>query len=733
MSLENGKILNGTYRLMEEIGSGGGGIVYKAYHERLKKYVVIKRIRDRVKGVLESRAEVDILKNLSHTYLPQVFDFLETDGEIYTVIDFIPGVSLEKALEEEGRFDQKEVLKWANQLAQALAYLHSQNPAIVHSDIKPANIMLRPNRDICLIDFNVSLAFDAGMRTSIGVSGGYSPPEQYWNYEMYCSVTGTSPEAGIKPASISQTKLVSEEAGNMGGSGESESQRVTKLVSPEPTLVADQPSFSPDRHTKRITQLVGRGVDERSDIYSLGATLYHLLTGQAPTDDFEQIVPISRCGIQISEGFALIIEKMMELFPENRYQNGMELLHALENIQELDSVYRGYKRRRRIGGACVAGMYAVSALLLLTGISTISREQNSAYNHEIQLAEDSLEAENFDAAQDYIEAARRQMPARIDSYEKELQKLYIMADYEGCIRYGKEILNSPPYEVRSKSDKTVLGNVFYIMGNAYYEEDDLANALSCFSSALEYNTDYSLYYRDYSIALAKSGNLDQAEQMLEKAVSLGIGQDSIYLVQGELAHVRGMYQEAVELFQNTLNITEDSHIRRRCVLLADRGYQMLGPGYLDEEVQFLETWEQASGERGSFQITERLADAYTRQGEYEKALLKFQGLMERGYSTYQMWYNLSVLHQQLGEFEEAEEILKDLLERYPGHYETYKRLAFFEADVQQTRENAQRDYHRMAEYYEQAVTLYETQKETDEEMQVLQVLMEDVKAGHWLD
>ena len=188
MSLENGKILNGAYRLMEEIGSGGGGIVYKAYHERLKKYVVIKRIRDHVKGVLESRAEVDILKNLSHTYLPQVFDFLETDGEIYTVIDFIPGVSLEKALEEEGRFDQKEVLKWANQLAQALAYLHSQNPAIVHSDIKPANIMLRPNRDICLIDFNVSLAFDAGMRTSIGVSGGYSPPEQYWNYKA-CEYT----------------------------------------------------------------------------------------------------------------------------------------------------------------------------------------------------------------------------------------------------------------------------------------------------------------------------------------------------------------------------------------------------------------------------------------------------------------------------------------------------------------------------------------------------------------
>lgn len=706
MSLVNRAIFNNTYQLLEEIGSGGGGVVYKAYHERLRKYVVIKQIRDCVKGVLESRAEVDILKNLSHTYLPQVFDFLEMDGEIYTVMDFIPGNSLEKALRSEERFHQKEVLKWANQLAQALSYLHSQNPAIIHSDIKPANIMLRPSRDICLIDFNVSLAFNAGMRTSIGVSSGYSPPEQYWNYEMYCSVTGMSSKAGVKP---------------------------NREMNGIPFSEAAQVQSSPEHRAREITQLVGRGVDERSDIYSLGATLYHLLTGHPPADDFEQIIPVSQCGIQISEGFALIIEKMMELFPENRYQNGMELLHALENIQELDSVYKAYRRRRRIGRVCLAGMYAASVMLLVTGVTTIGQEQNNAYNHEIQLAEDSLEAENFDAAQDYIEAARRQMPARIDSYEKELQKLYAMADYGGCIRYGKEILNSPPYEVRSKSDKTVLGDLFYIMGNAYYEEEDLANTLSCFSSALEYNADHGLYYRDYSIALAKSGNLDQAEQMLERAVSLGIGQDSIYLVQGEIAYVRGMYQESIELFLDTLNITEDNQIRRRCVLLADRAYQMLGPDSLEAEVQFLETWEQGTGERSSFQITERLADAYSRQGEYEKALLKFQGLIRRGYSTYQIWCNLAVLHQQLGEFEEAEKILKDLLERDPGRYETYKRLAFFEADLQQTRENAQRDYHKMADYYEQAARLYESQKETDEEMQVLQVLMEDVRDGHWLD
>ena len=80
--LEKGSVLNQTYCLIEQIGSGGGGIVYKAYHKRLRKYVVVKEIRDCVKGILESRAEVDILKNLAHTYLPQVYDFLEIDGVI---------------------------------------------------------------------------------------------------------------------------------------------------------------------------------------------------------------------------------------------------------------------------------------------------------------------------------------------------------------------------------------------------------------------------------------------------------------------------------------------------------------------------------------------------------------------------------------------------------------------------------------------------------------------------
>lgn len=192
--LEKGKVINGTYTIMEEIGSGGGGVVYKAYHERLKIQVVVKQIKENVKGILEGRAEADILKRLKHMYLPRVYDFLEDDGEIYTVMDFIPGKSLDKVLMETKEIPPKQVLKWANQLAEALDYLHSQNPPIIHSDIKPANIMLTPEGDICLIDFNISLVFDNSMRTSTGISGGYSPPEQYWDFNNYQQYASTDQE-----------------------------------------------------------------------------------------------------------------------------------------------------------------------------------------------------------------------------------------------------------------------------------------------------------------------------------------------------------------------------------------------------------------------------------------------------------------------------------------------------------------------------------------------------------
>ena len=174
------KIIASTYELMEEIGSGGGGRVYLANHKRLNKKVILKADKRKISTREDLlRREVDVLKNLSNSYIPQVYDFFVEDGVVYTVMEYIDGESLDKPLKRGERFQQATVIKWAIQLLSALEYLHepvhgSPPRGYVHSDIKPANLMLRPNGDISLIDFNIALAL--GEEHVVGGSVGYASP-----------------------------------------------------------------------------------------------------------------------------------------------------------------------------------------------------------------------------------------------------------------------------------------------------------------------------------------------------------------------------------------------------------------------------------------------------------------------------------------------------------------------------------------------------------------------------
>lgn len=212
---DNKSIFSDTYEVIDYLQSGSGGMVYKAYHKRLKKEVVLKRIKKKSANMKINRQEVDILKNLNHMYLPQVLDFLSVDGEIFTVISFVPGKSFKELLDEGAHFKKKQLICWGMQLCSALHYLHNQNPPIIHGDIKPANMMLTPQGNICLIDFNISFFMDDSMVW--GYTEGYTSPEQY-------------------------------------------------------IVAVDKKSASaiPERSI----------IDEKSDIYSVGATFYHLITGE---------------------------------------------------------------------------------------------------------------------------------------------------------------------------------------------------------------------------------------------------------------------------------------------------------------------------------------------------------------------------------------------------------------------------------------------------------------------
>ncbi|MBO5284233.1 MAG: protein kinase [Lachnospiraceae bacterium] len=182
--MRRGEVIDQSYQIIEEIGKGAGGIVYKAYHIRLQKYVVVKKIKDDFVGRLDSRGEVDILKRLHHMYLPQVYDFIQRGTEIYTVMDYVDGRDMEHYIRQGCVFAESQLRCWLQQLAEVLKYLHGNQ--IIHSDIKPSNIMITRTGDVCLIDFNISL--DGEQDKILGLSYGFAAPEQL--QKAYCIQNG---------------------------------------------------------------------------------------------------------------------------------------------------------------------------------------------------------------------------------------------------------------------------------------------------------------------------------------------------------------------------------------------------------------------------------------------------------------------------------------------------------------------------------------------------------------
>lgn len=265
--LYNGEIIDHTYQIMQKIGSGGTGDVYLAYHIRLQKYVVVKRIKDNYVGQVNVRAEADILKHLKHTYLPQVYDFVQRERQVYTVMDYIEGCDMESYIRSGCLIDEDILIKWLRQLCEVLEYLHSRTPPIIHSDIKPANIMITKEGNVCLIDFNISLGGDDSSQIS-GISLPYASPEQYGKAVLY-------------------------------------------------------------RNGQEHRHII---LDGRTDMYSLGASFYYLMTGYPPAGPYERNISLAHQKIPYSEGLAAVIDKSMAPDSSGRYESMGQMLKAVNKI-----------------------------------------------------------------------------------------------------------------------------------------------------------------------------------------------------------------------------------------------------------------------------------------------------------------------------------------------------------------------------------------------------------------
>lgn len=322
--LEIGSLVDGKYKILSEIGHGGMSVVYMAINEKANKTWAVKEVRK--DGRMDFNivrqglmAEIDTLKRLKHPYLPSIIDVIEDDETFIIVMDYVEGRSLDKILEEHGVQQESVVVEWAKQLCDVLGYLHSRTPAIIYRDMKPANVMLKPDGTVTLIDFGTAKNYEInyGETTGIGTIG-YAAPEQYI------------------------------------GSG------------------------------------LGR-TDARTDIYCLGMTLYHLLTGQDPCRNLISDTSIRAVNPALSRGLDSIIRKCTAHQPEDRYQSCEELMYDLENYEILEPLYKKKQKRKF---SIFIGTLVASVLCVAAGLTfhfAASAKASETYNNLLYEASRSVD------------------------------------------------------------------------------------------------------------------------------------------------------------------------------------------------------------------------------------------------------------------------------------------------------------------------------------------------------
>jgi serine/threonine protein kinase len=270
MALESGSLLNHRYRIVEVLGQGGMAAVYKAIDENLGVEVAVKEnLFTTEEYARQFRLEATILASMRQPNLPRVSDHfvIEPQGQ-YLVMDFIEGEDLRQRLDRLGPLPEQEVIIIGVAICDAISYMHSRQPMILHRDIKPGNVRITSSGHIYLVDFGLAKVVEGREATHTGaraMTPGYSPPEQY----------GTA------------------------------------------------------------------RTDARSDIYSLGATLYCALTDALPEDGLEramkriELTPIIKRNPRVSEKVSQIIEKCLAVRSEDRFQTADELRYALMEARSI--------------------------------------------------------------------------------------------------------------------------------------------------------------------------------------------------------------------------------------------------------------------------------------------------------------------------------------------------------------------------------------------------------------
>ena len=308
-----GEIIDGKYEILKEIGRGGMSVVYLAMDVRLNKQWAVKELKkygdERTRMYLKGlEIEADVIKKADHPALPRIVDIIYTKRSAFIVMDYIEGATLNRVIKERGDIPQNTIVKWSLELCDAIGYLHRLNPPVIYRDLKPSNIMLKPDGKVKLIDFGAAKVLN-GKNSNYYCFGtmGFAAPEQR------------------KEAALSGTHIT----------------------------------------------------DERTDIYSLGATMYALFTKEVPCKENNVVEKLKGAGV--SDGLIRIIVRCLNDEPDDRYESCDELRYHLLNYRKTEREYKKNCRRRITEFVSVCFLALLFLLIAFSGYKGIVSDKNNDY------------------------------------------------------------------------------------------------------------------------------------------------------------------------------------------------------------------------------------------------------------------------------------------------------------------------------------------------------------------
>lgn len=434
-----GQVIDDKYEILKLIGKGGMSKVYLAMDKRLNKQWAIKEIQKNARDknnevVIQSAiAEANLIKSLDHPAIVRIVDIIENQEEICIIEDYIEGETLSSILEEHGAQPQKLVIGWAMQLCEALEYLHTRKPPIIYRDMKPANVMLKPDGNIKVIDFGIAREYkEQGLADTVSLgTKGYAAPEQF------------------------------------GGKGQT---------------------------------------DVRTDVYCLGVTLYHLVTGHNPSEPPYELKPIRYWNPQLSAGLEAIIQKCTQQNPNDRYQSCAELLYALHHYEEYGAAYRAAQKRKLHAFYATVGVAAAGLLTGGIGLFMRNHANNADYQQNINWAKN---ASNSEDKLQYYAAAIDIKPLDNEAYLGMISA--IKEDATFTLEEEQIFRNKVDINQSDLKGNTDYADLAYEIGNLYWHYYDygrtdsesgsdsnqitrMKSAIPWFEDVMEYGNEESEYF-----------------------------------------------------------------------------------------------------------------------------------------------------------------------------------------------------------------------------------------------